>query len=92
MKMVCGDARVNGREVLKWYKHPEMYDKPLVAKGIYVNGTLAGTSFYYHLGHRRAELNGDGALTIHSYEHYDTAKYECISEYRWAFSDLTPFG
>ena len=86
VKLECGDAISDGREDVKWSSG--YFGQP-VATGVYVDGVLINATYYNRLADGRAELSVGGSLIIHSYEGIDAGGYQCDSEYRYAWSDLT---
>ena len=85
----CGKSILKGPEPLDWSVYNK--DRLLLARGFFVNSTLANASYYDRLGEGRAELSPNASLTIHSYENRDGGDYYCSSRSRYVTATLRPF-
>ena len=85
----CGKSILKGPEPLDWSVYNK--DRLLLARGFFVNSTLANASYYDRLGEGRAELSPNASLTIHSYENRDDGDYYCSSRSRYVTATLRPF-
>ena len=90
VRLGCEDNTANGHEELEWRYDYHRYH--LVARGIYVDGTLTNAVFYSPLASGRTEFTLDGSLIIHNYVDRDAGVYLCHSEHRSTLLHLTSFG